>query len=67
MVSKINIGDTDEWGFTLLKRHGPVELFQTPKEFYSVYLWVNEDEYLTVVRKEREKAKNLFDSICDML
>ena len=67
MANKRKIGDTDEWGFTLLKRSGRVELYQTPKGYYTIYLTVNEDEYLTVVRKKLEKAAKLFNSICDML
>ena len=67
MTSPMSIGETDEWGFTLLDRSGSVELFKTPKEYFAVYLWVNQDEYLTVVRKNREDADNMYDSILNML
>ena len=45
MTSKVGIGETDELGFTLLRRSGDAELFRTPKGYYSVYLWVSEDDY----------------------
>jgi len=67
MTSQINIGETDEWGYTLLARSGPVELFRTPKEFFAVYLWINQDEYLTVIRKNRDNADNIYDNVCNML
>jgi len=67
MTSPINIDETDEWGYTLLARDGPIELFSTPKEYFAVYLWVNQDEYFTVVRKDRDDANRLFDSVRDMI
>jgi len=67
MTSPVDIGETDEWGYTLLARSGLVELFRTPKEFFAVYLWVNNDEYFTVVRKKREDADNMYDSVRSML
>jgi len=63
----IDIGQTDEWGYTLLDNKGPVELYQTPREYYVVYLWVTNDDYLSVVRKYRQDAELLFDSVCNML
>lgn len=63
----MKIGETDEWGYTLLKRKGSVALCQTPKGYYAVYLSVNKDEDLIVVRKKLEKAERLFNSICDIL
>ena len=67
MTSSINIGETDKWGYTLLAYNGPVELYTTPKEYFTVYLMVNRNDYLTVVRKNREDADNIYDSVCNML
>ena len=57
------IGQTDEWGYTCLRRTGGLELFETPKGYYAVYLWVTREDYLTVVRKHREAAESIFDSL----
>jgi len=66
-MSTTAIGQTDEWGYTCINRRGRVELFRTPKEYYAVYLWVTENDYLTVVRKHPEDAENIFDSVCNIL
>ena len=67
MASEVKIDETDEWGFTLLRRTGNIQLFQIPKGYCSVYLWVNEEEYLTAVRKEQDNAERLFDSTSGVL
>ena len=67
MTSPINIGETDQWGYTLLARNGPVELCRTAENYFTVYLWVNQYEYFTVVRKKREDADNMYDDVCNML
>lgn len=65
-MNTYNIGDADEWGYILRRRRGPVELWETPKEYYVVYLYATNEHVLNAPRKYREDADAVFDSVCNM-
>ena len=65
-MDRQRIGEADEWGYVLLDRRGPVELYETPKGYNVVYLYVNED-YLFSFRKRLNDARLIFDSVLKIL
>jgi len=65
-MSAYKIGDTDTWGYTLRRRRGPVDLWETPNDNHVVYLYVKNEQVLHAFRRHREDADILFDSICEM-
>jgi hypothetical protein len=67
MPSTINIGDTDGEGYILLARRWPVELFKTPGGFFEVCLKLDQDKYLSTIRKNREDADVIYDNVCNMI
>lgn len=66
-MNNYNIGDTDEWGYVLRDRLEPVELWETPKHYYVVYLSVTSEHVLYAFRKHHADALEIFESICDKI
>ena len=65
-MNTYNVGETDEWGFTLRRLRGPVELWETPNGNYAVYLYAANEDTLHASRKYREDADELFNGVCNM-
>lgn len=68
-ASQIRIGEKDEAGNVLIKKKWPVQLWETPKGWFVINLWVNEDnsEFLWTLRKDQDAAENLFEATIAML
>jgi hypothetical protein len=56
-----------EGGYTLRRKRGTVELWETPGGGYIIYLYVTAEHVLWAMRKNREDADAFFDSICNLL
>lgn len=69
VASQFKIGEKDEAGNILVKKQWPVHLWKTPKGWFVINLWINEDEaeFLWTLRKEQDDAENLFEATLDML
>jgi hypothetical protein len=61
------IGEKDEYGFIYRGGRGPIQLWETPKGYYGVYLYLENEDYLCAIRKDRQIAETLLDSVYNML
>lgn len=66
-MNNYDIGDTNEWGYILREHWGPVELWETPKHYYVVYLMVTSEHILYAFRKYHTDALDIFESICNKI
>ena len=66
-MATYQIGDVDEYGYCLRRQRGPIQLWETRKGNFVIYLSVSNKGDLFVFRKYHDDANALFDDVCLLL